>query len=482
MDKGLITQLLKTPSQIRAEEQEALRQKGLQRAQLVRGSGGAGASLFGGMFRDFAAQQAAQVDTRTDQLKRGLMGAVGMDGRSAAEQQASQDQRIMQGVKLDDAKSIREAIEKISNPSAKEALTTRLTALEAKQREKDLKTAQLNAAANFIASSNPDLAEAVRSGAIPVKSAMASIKKEPKVVGSSLVAPDGKVLYTEPPEPSTTYSVLTDSEVKDLGLPRGASYKKNNKTQEVTAIGGKAPVNIGTIPKDHRAVFDYDEQGNQSVRYEVIEGSPTALAIEKEEKAAIAKGKNVAQQTNIVSGAVSDAINIIKTNESATGITGAIISQTGPFAAGSGRRDLESKITTIKANVGFDRLQKMREESPTGGALGQVAVQELVALQATLGSLDLDQSPEQLIKNLNQVDQAYVSTATAIANAYTDEQLNRQGLSDLIKYRNLDQGAGDEPDKPKSTFNLSDLDPEIQEAWPYMTDEDKKLWGWTGNE
>lgn len=482
MDKGLITQLLKTPSQIRAEEQKALREKGLQRAALVRGSGGAGASLFGGMFRDFAAQQAADVDTRTQQMFQGLGGALGVDMRSAAERQAAQDQSIMRGVKLDDAKSIREAIEKISNPSAKEALTTRLTALEAKQAEKDLQKSQLNAAANFIASSNPDLAEAVRSGAIPVKSAMASIKQEPKVVGSSLVAPDGTVLYTEPPEPSTTYSVLTDAEVQNLGLPRGASYKKNNKTQEVTAIGGTTPVNIGTIPKDHRAVFDYDEQGNQSVRYEVIEGSPTALAIAKEKDADIAKGKNVAQQTGIVSGAVKDAISIIETNKSATGIKGAIISQTGPFAAGSGRRDLESKITTIKANVGFDRLQRMREESPTGGALGQVAVQELVALQATLGSLDLDQSPEQLIKNLRQVDQAYVSTATAIANAYTDEQLKRQGLSDLIQYRNLGQEAEDEPEQPKDTFNLNDLAPEIQDLWKYMTDEDKKLWGWTGNE
>ena len=45
----------------------------------------------------------------------------------------------------------------------------------------------------------------------------------------------------------------------------------------------------------------------------------------------------------------------------------------------------------------------MREASPTGGALGQVAVQELEALQATLASLNPDQSEGQLRQNLARV-------------------------------------------------------------------------------
>jgi hypothetical protein len=45
----------------------------------------------------------------------------------------------------------------------------------------------------------------------------------------------------------------------------------------------------------------------------------------------------------------------------------------------------------------------MREASPTGGALGQVAVQELNFLQAALGNLDPNQSEPQLRRNLVEV-------------------------------------------------------------------------------
>lgn len=86
--------------------------------------------------------------------------------------------------------------------------------------------------------------------------------------------------------------------------------------------------------------------------------------------------------------------------------TGALGALTGKFA-GTPAYDLRKKIVEIKANIGFTELQKMREASPTGGALGQVAVQELEALQATLGSLDANQSEMQLRRNLNKVYEHY---------------------------------------------------------------------------
>jgi hypothetical protein len=57
----------------------------------------------------------------------------------------------------------------------------------------------------------------------------------------------------------------------------------------------------------------------------------------------------------------------------------------------------------VQANIGFQELAAMRAASPTGGALGQVAVRELEFLQASLGSLDSAQSPDELKKNLKQV-------------------------------------------------------------------------------
>lgn len=77
------------------------------------------------------------------------------------------------------------------------------------------------------------------------------------------------------------------------------------------------------------------------------------------------------------------------------------------FIPGSDGMRLKDKLTTIKANIGFDKLQQMRAASPTGGALGQVAIQELVALQSSLASLNQWSSPETLKENLGKIKQHY---------------------------------------------------------------------------
>jgi acyl carrier protein phosphodiesterase len=81
--------------------------------------------------------------------------------------------------------------------------------------------------------------------------------------------------------------------------------------------------------------------------------------------------------------------------------------------------DLQKKLDTIRANVGFDRLQQMRDQSKTGGALGQVAIQELAMLQSVLGSLDREQSPKQLAHTLKQIDAHYTRVNTLL------ERINR---------------------------------------------------------
>lgn len=65
-------------------------------------------------------------------------------------------------------------------------------------------------------------------------------------------------------------------------------------------------------------------------------------------------------------------------------------------------------IDTIRSNVGFDRLQQMRESSPMGGALGPVSDFENRLLQSALGSLEQSQDPEQLKYNLMRVRDIYL--------------------------------------------------------------------------
>ena len=125
--------------------------------------------------------------------------------------------------------------------------------------------------------------------------------------------------------------------------------------------------------------------------------------------------------------AISSAGNVIDSISNATKLVGK--SSTGFIGArsrgfeGSPAYNLAAEIETIKANLGFDRLQQMRDNSPTGGALGSVAVQELTALQSTVSNLDPNQSEDQLRANLDRVKTHYENWMSAVNSAIHDEQM-----------------------------------------------------------
>lgn len=96
----------------------------------------------------------------------------------------------------------------------------------------------------------------------------------------------------------------------------------------------------------------------------------------------------------------------------------------GPFTTGVGSllgnlpatpaKDLKGTVDTIKANLGFEQLAKMRAASPTGGALGQIAVKELEFLQAAVSNLNTDQSEDQVRSNLEEVLLRYENWLKAV--------------------------------------------------------------------
>lgn len=87
---------------------------------------------------------------------------------------------------------------------------------------------------------------------------------------------------------------------------------------------------------------------------------------------------------------------------------GAAFGKSGLLASipGSQAADTQAQVNTLKARMGFEQLQKMREASPTGGALGQVAVQELEFLQATVQNLSFNQSDEQARENIKLINES----------------------------------------------------------------------------
>lgn len=116
---------------------------------------------------------------------------------------------------------------------------------------------------------------------------------------------------------------------------------------------------------------------------------------------------------------VDEALVQLQSGEMASGFVGGV-TQAIP---GSPAFDLSSTIDTVQAVLGFEELQKMRDNSPTGGALGQVAVRELEMLQATIASLKVGQSPKQLAQNLAQVKLHYSNWKDAVMQAQEQGQI-----------------------------------------------------------
>ena len=111
------------------------------------------------------------------------------------------------------------------------------------------------------------------------------------------------------------------------------------------------------------------------------------------------------------------------------GVRGAAFGRLG-FLSSQESVDVASLLTQIQSNIGFDRLQLMREMSTTGAGLGQVSNLELTQLNNSLVALQQELTPELLAKNLETVQTVYTKIlndpiALAIKEAPTKEEAMR---------------------------------------------------------
>lgn len=83
--------------------------------------------------------------------------------------------------------------------------------------------------------------------------------------------------------------------------------------------------------------------------------------------------------------------NILNTVKEASGLTGEVYPlfyDVTKFIPTTDARQLSGRVDTLKSALSFDRLQQMRDESKTGGALGNVSNVELGLLGSNLAALD----------------------------------------------------------------------------------------------
>ena len=197
----------------------------------------------------------------------------------------------------------------------------------------------------------------------------------------------------------------------DMALPpRGDNYNQvagMTMPQRDMARGLPAPAN------ERQGLANYEAQLDIAK-----EDAKTASKLQAEKAAAAPQAKAKMQDT------IAGFSNIDEELTKAIGQTSEWTSGMGSLlnaVPGSDATDLAATLQTIQADSAFSALQNMRENSPTGGALGNVAVEELNLLKAAQAALTQSQSKAQLVNNLKKYQNIRRNGLKRVAAAYEQQ-------------------------------------------------------------
>lgn len=200
-------------------------------------------------------------------------------------------------------------------------------------------------------------------------------------------------------------------------------------------------VNSGD-PIDARPIVDKPDKGTQR-RWdpekqtwvdEPIPGSEASVDREKEDRSLTVARSSYDHKYRIVDTKIDEAVRMLDEK-------GSWVAGFGSVMAGvpeSDARTFKGALDTIRANLGFEELQAMRDASPTGGALGQVTEREIAFLQSMSGALDQGQSPEDLKRILMEIQEgrkAFAAERKRIMDG--GEASDISGMSDEDYLRSL---------------------------------------------
>jgi hypothetical protein len=213
---------------------------------------------------------------------------------------------------------------------------------------------------------------------------------------------DAKVL-TNPAQPGTTMAEMP------VGLPPKREIKDGQVITMPAMAGGQTPIppggpsiqQAGSMPQPAAAMPGTEQAGPGGVQTVALPKTPEQIAQQQQKEAIEGRASDV------VLTDIDRALGMLDNSEWYNPVAG-FGAETASEIAGSNSADFKALTDTIRGNIGFDRLQQMRDSSPTGGALGAINEQELKTLQSVLGNLEQSQSPEQLRYNMTRLKNMYL--------------------------------------------------------------------------
>lgn len=217
--------------------------------------------------------------------------------------------------------------------------------------------------------------------------------------GQARYGPNGEIIAQGPsPGPESTIGKLS----ADLAAGNISQQEYDIAIKAMQPVGTNVTIkNEGPIPPGYAVIRD---KNGQPIQLVPIAGGPAAAEVAGAEAATEMAKANAEFAAGNVLGAVGSIRKELKAAIlPTTGYLGAKLSNVGGTAAAN----IKASIDTIKANISLEKLNSMRKESKTGGALGNVSEGELTLLGNTIANLEQSQDANQFNNNLDIVEQTF---------------------------------------------------------------------------
>lgn len=130
---------------------------------------------------------------------------------------------------------------------------------------------------------------------------------------------------------------------------------------------------------------------------------------------------------------MAEAANELKNHPGLGGATDMF--KTPGFIGGTHAAGFRTNLTTLRSQIAFSTLQKMREMSKTGGALGQVSDKEGQLLQDNIAGLSEDQRTPEFVKALDKIIKFVADSKArlrAALNADATDQDRQRGAGRVL--------------------------------------------------
>lgn len=259
---------------------------------------------------------------------------------------------------------------------------------------------------------------------------------DPRAVGTQVIGSGetyGSGVAPGPGTPVSTVTAPTTPVVPDAGLGDNPTAISPN-AEVVSGIGTTSPAPVAA-PSNSNLFASPSIQSQSAAKATGEKSAEANVEARTKLPKAFSNLKGLEDQTKRIEDDIDAAI--ANTSPKTAGF--------GAYLQGvptTGAKTLASQLESIKARIGFQELMSMRQNSPTGGALGNVSDYEGQQLQSTIARLDQKLDPEVLKVFLNRVKEVRREALQRARDAY-DMDARFFGISDAPKTQAAPQSVGE---------------------------------------